>query len=258
MTRPHLSKIILYPIKALDPFETGEAEILKSGALRHDRAFAIVDTEGHFVNGKRNTNVHRLRSEFDLTSGNVTLRDGASTQFFQMAGDRSALEGWLSKFFGFPAKVRHDSETGFPDDTQASGPTIISTSTLETVASWYPELNLESVRRRFRANLEIGGVPPFWEDRLYGAKGEIVHFRIGSVAFEGINPCQRCAVPKRDPLTGEPIKDFQKTFMLRRQETLPAWADASRFDHFYRLAVNTRIPSSESGKSIKVGDLVEL
>jgi uncharacterized protein len=74
-----------------------------------------------------------------------------------------------------------------------------------------------------------------------------------------VNPCARCAVPSRHPDTGK-IEDpaFAKNFAERRRESLPGWARASRFDHFYRLAVNTRIPVAQAGLTIAVGDLVEL
>ncbi|MCU0544543.1 MAG: hypothetical protein MUE44_20630 [Oscillatoriaceae cyanobacterium Prado104] len=39
----------------------------------------------------------------------------------------------------------------------------------------------------------------------------------------------------------------KQTFLTRRQE------DRSRFHHFYRLAVNTRVPVSEAGKIICIG-----
>jgi hypothetical protein len=42
---------------------------------------------------------------------------------------------------------------------------------------------------------------------------------------------------------------------LRRQH-LPAWADARRFNHYYRFAVNTSIGKSEADKVIRVGDPV--
>ncbi|MCU0547170.1 MAG: MOSC domain-containing protein [Oscillatoriaceae cyanobacterium Prado104] len=109
------------------------------------------------------------------------------------------------------------------------GPTIISTSTLEAIASWYPGLDLEEIRLRFRSNIEISGVPAFWEDRLFAAAQEIVNFQIGNVQFMGINPCQRCVVITRDSQTGEAYPNFQKTFVAQRRTTLPAWVDRSRF-----------------------------
>ena len=86
----------------------------------------------------------------------------------------------------------------------------------------------------------------------------MVPFRIGGVTIHGVNPCQRCVVPPRDPETGEAIPDFSPIFRTKREETLPAWAARSRFNHFYRLAVNTRVPESEVGKVLRVGDEVRL
>ena len=108
------------------------------------------------------------------------------------------------------------------------------------VSGWFAGLWLDEVRRRFRANLEIDGVEPFWEDRLVGPAGTEVPFRIGSVRWLGVKACQRCVVPTRSSLTAEVTREFQKTFSTERGRTLPAWATRERFDHFYRLAVNTR------------------
>ena len=66
------------------------------------------------------------------------------------------------------------------------------------------------MRMRFRANLEIGEVPAFWEDRLYGESGTTVRFTVGAVCLEGTNPCQRCVVPTRDPLTGTEAADSRR------------------------------------------------
>jgi MOSC domain-containing protein len=85
-----------------------------------------------------------------------------------------------------------------------------------------------------------------------------VRFRIGEVRFEGTNPCARCVVPSRDALTGEPIEEFQKRLTAFRRASLPEWSPASRFDHFYRFAVNTRVPGTETGKTLRTGDPVTL
>jgi hypothetical protein len=72
----------------------------------------------------------------------------------------------------------------------------------------------------------------------------------------GVNPCQRCVVPTRDPNTGEKYPHFQRIFTQQRQATLPSWTTRSRFNHYYRLSVNTRIQSSQAGKVISIGDKV--
>ena len=88
------------------------------------------------------------------------------------------------------------------------------------------------MRLRLRANLEIDGVPAFWEDRLFEEEGEAVPFYIGNVLLTGINPCQRCVVPTRDSKTGIGDPQFTKTFIVKRQETLPQWTNRDRFNHF--------------------------
>jgi MOSC domain-containing protein len=123
------------------------------------------------------------------------------------------------------------------------------------VCEWFPGLTVDDVRLRFRASLEIDGVPAFWEDRLFGeAERSVVRFHIGEVAFEGSNPCARCPVPPRDPLTGVVLDGFQKRFTQLRESTLPPWSPRARFDHFYRFTTNTRVASSQSGLALRVGD----
>jgi len=85
-----------------------------------------------------------------------------------------------------------------------------------------------------------------------------LQFRIGDVTVLGVNPCQRCPVPSRDTSTGLADPDFQRRFAAKREATLPPWVVKTRFNHYYRLAVNTRIPPSEAGKVLRPGDIVSL
>jgi uncharacterized protein YcbX len=258
-TLPSLVQITLYPVKSLDGLAVTEVVVLPSGALEHDRRFAVVDDEGRFVNGKRTAKVHLIRSTFDATTRTLTLsiqgRDDCRS--FSLDSDRKSLNEWLSDHFDLSVTVVENAECGFPDDTDSPGPTLLSTATLRAVSEWFPELDEDDCRRRFRANLEVGGVAAFWEDRLFTEPGGVVRFRVGEVVFEGVNPCQRCVVPSRSPMNGEPIPEFQKRFSTKRRETLPPWAAFSRFNHFYRLAINTRIAQDHRG-TIRVGDEVEI
>ncbi|XHX79596.1 MAG: MOSC domain-containing protein [Stenomitos frigidus ULC029] len=257
---PELAQIFIYPIKALDGVAIAQTTVLPSGALKHDREFAIVDAQGNVINGKRTATVHGIRSNFDLETWTIALRakDKSETATFHLDAERAAVEQWLSAYFGFAVTLLQNTEMGFPDDTDSPGPTIISTETLQTIADWFPNLSLEALRRRLRSNLEISGVEPFWEDRLFGKAERVVPFHLGNVQFAGVNPCQRCIVVTRDAITGEPDPQFQKTFIVKRQETLPKWAEASRFNHFYRLAVNTRLLQPPAGGTLQVGDTIAL
>ena len=170
---------------------------MPSGALQGDREWAIVDGQGQFVNGKRTAEIHKLRSQFDLAAGTIAIgvQGNSQTESFSLKSDRPALESWLSRYFGFPVWLVQSLKVGFPDDLDSPGPTVISTETLQTVADWFPGLDLEQTRSRFRTNLEITDVEPFWEDRLFGADDRLVQFQIGEVKLGGVNPCQRCIVP---------------------------------------------------------------
>jgi uncharacterized protein len=270
LASPTLANIRLHPIKALDPVHVTEARISPSGGLALDRAWALYSVDGRWVNGKRTPLIHHIRANYSPDLRCVTLavptdqRKIPARTFAFPEAHQDAAE-WFSVFFEQQIPVRYD-EGGFPDDTIANGPTIVSTATLEAVAGWFgptpqgfPGLTVENVRERFRASLEIQGVPAFWEDQLFGQdERSSVRFTIGEVHFEGSNPCARCPVPPRDPRTGEILEGFQKRFTQLRESTLPGWSPRARFDHFYRLSTNTRVASTECGKSLRVGDLLVL
>ncbi len=254
---PHLARIVIYPVKSFDGIAVEEAKLLPSGALEHDRQFALFDGQGKILNAKRTPRFHLLRTALDPAVRSLTLMGSGTQRQFQLDADRAALDEWLSRFFGLAVRLEENEANGFPDDTLARGPTVISSATLSDVTSWFDGLSLADIQRRFRANLEIDGVEPFWEDKLYSEEGRGVRFQIGQVLLEGTNPCQRCVVPTRSPETGIRYDEFAAVFEARRYETLPDWATRSRFDHFYRLAVNTRPVAGNSG-TIHVGDAVSI
>ena len=269
---PRLANIRLHPIKSLDPMHVKEARIGPGGGLEFDRAWALYSADGQWLNGKRTAAIYLIRAAFAPDVSSVTLSvPGDSrktpTKTFAFPGDAAAASQWFSKFFEQPVTVRHAPE-GFPDDAIANGPTIISTASLQAVCGLFPGMTIDDARLRFRTTLEIDGdrsavasaeVPAFWEDQLFSAEERgAVRFRIGEVNFEGSNPCARCPVPPRDPHTGVIIPGFQKIFSDYRRSHVPAWCPEARFDHYYRLATNTRVASGEAGKILRVGDLLVL
>ena len=256
---PKLANIRLHPIKSLDPVEVSEARISPSGGLVHDRSWALYSVDGKWVKGKRTPVIHLIRAAYSPDVRSVTLsipgdRRRIPTRTFAFPEAHDEASEWFSVFFEQQIIVRY-SENGFPDDSIANGPTIISTATLQTVCEWFPGITIDEARLRFRTSLEIDGVPPFWEDRLFPSNPRnVVRFRIGDVNFEGSNPCARCPVPSRDPFTGLSRDGFQKLFAQLRQASLPATTPREPFDHFYRLATNTRVASTEVGKPLRLTD----
>lgn len=293
MTTPRLTGIRLHPIKSLDPVSVNEARVGPGGGLALDRVWALYSVDGRWVNGKRTAAMHLIRASYAPDVSSVTLsvpgdRRNVPARTFAFPDAAEDAAEWFSVYFEQQILVRYAPE-GFPDDTIANGPTIVSTASLQRVAEWFPPLDAEQVRRRFRTTLEIdanqsvpfnGSLPAFWEDVLFGAdERSVIRFRIGDVNFEGSNPCARCPVPSRDPETGveslvvspsvvaaqhaapDPSgarTSFQKRFSELRKAQLPPWAAAERFDHFYRLATNTRVAGTETGKVLRLGDLLAI
>jgi uncharacterized protein len=278
---PRLANIRLHPIKALDPVSVNEARIGPNGGLELDRVWALYSADGRWVNGKRTAAMHLIRAAYAPDVSSVTLtvpgdRRNIPAMTFAFPGDVERAAEWFSMYFEQVIQVRYTPD-GFPDDGLASGPTIVSTASLVAVCEWFPGMNLDEARRRFRTTLEIDSassasgsdqngsagahekLPAFWEDQLFAeSETGVVRFRMGDAAFEGSNPCARCPVPARDSQTGITSDGFQKRFVDLRRANLPPWAPAGRFDHFYRLAVNTRVPSTEYGKVLRVGDTIVL
>ena len=254
-----------------------EARIGPNGGLELDRVWALYSADGRWVNAKRTAAMHLIRASYapDISSVTLTVpgdRRKIPAMSFAFPGDAESAAEWFSMYFEQAIQVRYTRE-GFPDDGLAPGPTIVSTASLQAVCEWFPGMTLDEARRRFRTTLEIDAdhsaigneldrssgaaetLPPFWEDQLFAeSETSVVRFKIGDVAFEGSNPCARCPVPARESQTGITNDGFQKRFTDLRGAQLPPWAPAERFDHFYRLATNTRVPSTEHGKLLRLGD----
>jgi len=259
---PTLSHIAVHPVKALDPVARDRVEVTPIGGLAGDRAFAIVDEAGEYVNGKRTDAVHRLRSTVDLENRTIELAAGDDgPERFHFDEDREALEAWLGEYLDLTVRLEERAGGAQTDravygDSSKTGPTVISEATLRTAASWYDDIDATGMRLRLRPNLVVAGVPAFWEDRLLVTDG---HLRIGEMRLEGVEPVPRCVVPVRDPHTGEETEGFQKRFVERRKATLPEWMDADALEgNFFSMMVATRIPEGDRGGTLAVGDDVEL
>jgi len=295
---PTLDRITIYPVKSLDGVDVTEARVLPSGALEHDRRWQLTDIDGRVLNAKRSPLFHAIRAEFDLEARLVTLAidplaiqaraipgverlASLTPETFPLVPGPDGPCGWLAEALsagvrlepGAAASASSEASAsvlllerpdgGFPDDREAPGPTLVSTASLEEIARWFG-FDLAESRRRFRANLEIGGCDAFWEDALASPArpglapsladlpGDIPadpyatlpppepkEFSIGEARFKTTNVCKRCVVPSRSSTTGAVTTHFRDAFEARRGRSLRPDVDASGWGHRYRLAVNT-------------------
>ena len=242
-------RILLYPVKSLDPLEVNETKITEKGSLRNDRLFYLVDEEGKIVNAKREKKLHKIRCETNLKNQKFTLRVNGKTYELSF-GELERLSEILSDFLGYKVFVKRE-EAGMPDDRKAHGPTIMSDKTIEEIGRWF-NLPFEEVLLRFRPNVVISATEPFEEEKLLWK-----NFYVGKVLLRAENISKRCPVPTRNPFTGEEYKDFVKIFISKRKETLPPWLSEEAFGgNFYRVSLNTNVLEG-FGETIKVGDEVK-
>jgi len=284
---PTLDRITIYPVKSLDGVDVDACDVLPCGALEHDRRWRLVDMDGRVVNAKRSAVCVAIRAEFSLAERLVVLSvdpaalaaaalpavdlerlRGLGRESFDLVPGQGGPCGWLSEAFGCGVLLQERADGGFPDDRDAPGPTLVSTATLEEVARWFG-FDLAECRRRFRANLELGGCDAFWEDTLAsparpGLTPSLLDlptdlpadpyadlpppepraFSIGGVTFRATNVCRRCVVPGRDSRTGAATAHFRDAFEARRGRGLRKDVDAAAWSTPYRLAVNTRLQRS--------------
>ena len=260
-----LDRIRVFPIKSLDGVDVDAAALTSGGALSKDREFALVDSDGDYVNGKNERRIHRVSAEFALDARTVSLAaphdaDAPAPATFDLEDpdDREGIASWVGAFLGYEVALIGERSGGYPDDTELTGPTVVSRGTLREVASWFDGVGVDSMRRRLRANVELVSEEPFVEDRLVAEPGERVRFRVGGAELLGVNPCQRCVVPSRDPDTGVEFDGFRTRFIRKREETMPDWSGGERFDHAFRLMVNTVVPEGSVGGTLRVGDDVRI
>ncbi|MFZ1677926.1 MAG: MOSC N-terminal beta barrel domain-containing protein [Saprospiraceae bacterium] len=257
---PFINNITIYPVKSLDSISLHKAMVTEGGCLWHDREYAIIDEKGNFVNGKSNSLVHTLRSNMDVENEIISFRpmDESTWRQFHLQKEKGELEAYLSDYFGKKVFFKQDKTGRFMDIPDIAGVTILSTSTLKEVSTWFTNMSLEETRRRFRATLEIDGVDAFWEDHLFSHEGRGIEFTVGDVTSIGMRPRARCVVPTRDSETGEVTHAFPKSFAKHRAATLPSWSTLKEYGHHYYLTVNCYIPSTEIGKWINLGDVLRI
>lgn len=257
---PAVNKITIYPVKSLDGISLEKAEIGNGGCLLHDREYAILNSKGKFINGKSNALVHSLRSEIDFGNEIISLRHESDTTWnsFHLQKEKQGIDNYLSEFFKEKAALAENPGGRFMDIPDFSGITVLSTASLESVSSWFDDMDIEETRKRFRATIEISNVPAFWEDYLFAEAGTAVEFKIGDVTLMGMSPRARCVVPTRHSQTGDVTHAFPKTFARHRTESQPLWSRLQEYGHHYYLTVDCFIPSGQTGKWICTDETISI
>lgn len=252
-----ISKIRIYPVKSLGYVELEDGEV-GIHSLKGDREFAMVDSEGSLLNGKRTSRVNQLKSTFDLKEGLVWLsdktKDDAPVSFELRVGNTN-LDGYLSEFFGINLNLIQNEEGQLMDIPMESSVTIVSEASLRTLQNDIGRYSMENIRQRFRSNIELRGVEAFWEEHLYQEPGVGMRFKLGDVTLVGISPRARCNVPPQNPDDGEMDRNFVREMIQSRNESMPPYSNLEAYGRSsYFLTINVYLPLSEAGKKIRLND----
>ena len=289
-TSPQIAQIYLYPIKGLDGWQISKALITDGGSLQNDRRWAFFRTDQadappnkQVVNGKNEPRWLTIRSQYAQAGSaeNLTDKQALQVEFkldqqtysVLLPDEAPRINQILSQYLGYPVQLKENQTTGFPDDQLATGPTLIGSATLAALSNYLKQASqsAESTQpdntprelfsshdlfRRLRSNILLATDEALWEDCLFRHPEQAQAFRLGAIEMCGINPCKRCGVPARDPITGDISSIFVRTVMAWRQQFSPDQSTFQAWDNPYRLAVNTRIASHQAGKTLSVEDVL--
>lgn len=223
-------KIQRFPIKGLSPEPIDDIELLPSAGIPMDRMYGFARHGSGFDPDKptplpkdkfvvllTQEALANLKTSFDPESGALHCSGPDGPVCFNLNTDdgRRAAEMWLSDYLSLPDKEPpsfvHAAPHRFTDVSVVSPQMMNSVSLLnrESVRDLESRIDAEIDPARFRANIELEGLPPWWELENVGKT-----LQIGDVKLRLIKRTQRCAATEVNPATGK--RDLKLPYLLRR------------------------------------------
>lgn len=261
-----LSRLFVYPVKSLAGIELTEADVDEFGIV-NDRRWMVVDEHGELLTQRDHPRLALVKATFaphgltlstpGLSKLEVDLPEGGARSVrvwddVVCANDAGApAADWLSTFLQRPAALVH-----MPDSTfRRVDPRYSPQQRRVSFADAYPFLVLTQesmdelnrrlaqplVIERFRPNIVISGaVKPHAED-LWNC------IRAGSIEFDLVKPCARCAVPTVDPLTAETGKEPTRTLATYRKRDGKVWFGVNAIHRSTgRLSVGSQVSIAQA------------
>jgi uncharacterized protein YcbX len=247
-----ISRLFVYPVKSCAGVEVKQAILTETG-LEFDRAWMVVDENGHFLTQRELPRMALIQPQlkhFDMVlrapgmlALHVSLNEVEEPVQVKVwsdqvkAYDMGAIAAqWFSDFLGRPARlVRFDPEqkrlanmdwTGGLEATSqfADGYPIllVSEASLAGLNEKLTGAGSAPVdMRRFRPNVVIGDAPgfealaPHDEDRLEDLQ---VATAQGLVQLRPVKPCPRCPIPNIDQSTAVSSPEVNDMLQTYRQD----------------------------------------
>lgn len=234
-----LSEIWIYPVKSLGGIKLEESKITDRG-LEFDRRWLLVDESGRFLSQREYPELALFRPEIDGDFLRITQRVLSESidipvrpvfsnaekievsvwedkiDAFEVSPD---ISNWFSRLLGFSVRLVYmpdESERKLDPDYSVMGNEITSFSDaypfLIIGQSSLDDLNERLKEKvpmnRFRPNFVFTNGEAFEEDTWR-------EFKIGSVSFVSVKPCERCVMTTVDQEKGvvsgkDPLKTLAK------------------------------------------------
>jgi uncharacterized protein YcbX len=158
-----------------------------------------------------------LKTAFAPRTGLFTVTGPTGSRTFDMSDEagRRAAAAWLADHLALPDPEPPRFVSSAPHrftDVSVVSPQMMNAISIVNRASvrdLETRLGTAVDPARFRANLELDGLPPWWELDNIGAS-----LRIGDVTLRLILRTQRCAATEVNPTTAE--RDLRLPYLLRK------------------------------------------
>ena len=224
-------RIQRFPIKGLSPEPLEKIELTAGDGLPMDRMYGFARhgsgfdpndptplPKDKFVVLLTQEALASLQTSFDPGSGAFLVSGPQGQVRFDLstAHGREKAETWLSEYLALaddePPSFVHAAPHRFTDVSVVSPQMMNAVSLLNhaSVQDLSKRLNTDIDPARFRANIEIAGLPAWWELENVGAI-----LKCGDITFRLIKRTQRCAATEVNPTTA--ARDLKLPYLLRKE-----------------------------------------
>ena len=245
-----IARLFIYPVKSCAGIEVQEAVLTETG-LDLDRAWMVVDAQGHFLTQRTLPRMALIRPQ--LKSSEMVLRAPGMLALhvaLDLVEGPATVTVWDDTVPAWDLRLSSKKWTGDLDaHTQfADGFAVLVTSEASIddlnerlVAKGHEAVGVE----RFRPNVVLGGVDAHDEDRIDG-----VHIAVGqgdeadTAELRHVKPCARCPIPNIDPATAQSSPAVS--------DTLSTYRSDKRLDGAITFGMNA-VVARGAGQVLRVG-----
>ncbi len=223
-----VSGLALTPVKGTRLCSTESIELERSGGVRSNRRFYVIDELGRMVTSRHAGGLTRVIADYDeqtrvlsmtfpdgsIVSAPVELGERVATQFSSRPRNAHVVVGpWaepLSALIGQALRIVEPIGGGV-DRGPRGAISLISRASLARLAEVAGEPSVDG--RRFRMLIEVDGAAAHQEDDWVGSSA-----RIGAATVRFGGNVGRCVITTRNPESGEVDFPTLKTLARYRQE----------------------------------------